>query len=156
MNCKDKSKTCTVYAIRCTMTGRVYVGVTGAITGRIKQHFRELESQSKACHVLGASGRPFSLWQLDYIRYGRYAFEVYVLEGNIPFTQRKEAEQKWIKAYEATNPKYGYNTQGIDADEFEILPGRPPFPNERSKELRPAGDFIPAPLPEEMRESNDE
>jgi group I intron endonuclease len=88
----------TIYAIRCTETGRVYIGRTQDVGRRLSQHLADLNGNRK-------SGD----FQKDYNTYGVRSFEAYVLEENVPPELAQEREAAWIREYRATNPRYGYN-----------------------------------------------
>ena len=119
----------TVYAIRCSITGRIYIGVTANVERRIKQHYKELVTEWKRTYVYGQKEYEPSLWQLDFNKYGKYVFGVYILESEIPYKRRLEREQFWIDEYMAYDPRYGYNTYGRPPCSFEILNGKPPKPH---------------------------
>lgn len=99
----------TIYAIRCKVTKRMYIGRTYRLEQRIAEHFRELEAGKNR----NASVRPYSLkesnFQEDYNRYGKGSFEVYILEENVQPDKCQEREAYWISKYLTTNPAYGYN-----------------------------------------------
>ena len=107
----------TIYAIRCTKTGRVYVGRTLDIGRRLNQHLAELNGNKKRGD-----------FQKDYNTYGIRSFEAYVLEENVPPEFAREREAAWIREYRSTDPKYGYNAKDeTPATGFgRIKVGKPP------------------------------
>lgn len=119
----------TVYAIRCIMNGRVYIGVSGNVEQRIKTHFAELLSNYKKSFIQTGERSP-SLWQIDFTRYGPKAFDAFILEDHISYEDRRVKEQYWIEKYRSLDPRYGYNTYYSVRDEqtFQIMPGKPPLP----------------------------
>lgn len=120
----------TVYAVRCSMTNKMYIGVTGNVERRMRAHYAELSGGLKTSHLLGASGQVPSAWQIDFNRYGKSAFDVFILETDIPFTEREVKERYWINLYRTYDPRFGYNNIGKDQEEatFCICPGKPPLP----------------------------
>ena len=114
----------TIYAIRCSVNGRVYVGRTKNLEQRIRAHHLELQKGYKRNMRNPA-------FQQDYDEYGLDAFKVFVLEKDVPPDQAEDRELHWIREYQATNPKYGYNSYGADkAPTFEIADGLPPKPEQ--------------------------
>lgn len=79
----------------------------------------------------GEKKRPPSSWQVDYNKYGRDAFKVYVIEENVQPSDRKKREDFWIRKYKARDPDYGYNLryEKRKPPAFEIEPGAPPLPD---------------------------
>ena len=66
-------------------------------------------------------------FDLDFDRYGRDRFEVYIIEENVPPEICQEREAFWISEYDATNPDFGYNKRpetvpGVD----DFIRGVPP------------------------------
>lgn len=79
------NKEYSIYAIRCIENGKLYIGRTTNLKNRIEIHFRELKS-----------GKHTNEEMLnDYKVYGREKFEVYLLEENVPFTERKRNSNIW-------------------------------------------------------------
>lgn len=116
----------TIYAIRCKENGRVYIGRTYRLEGRIKEHFNELRRIKKTTYE--SSKHSLSQFQVDFNIYGESAFEVYVLEENVPPEDCRERESYWIAEYNSTNPEFGYNrlTERIIIDHIPINYGCPP------------------------------
>lgn len=98
----------TIYAIRCKPTGRIYIGRTYRFEQRIKEHFIELRRYQKL-RTNRKGIRVSSNFQDDYNKYGEAAFEVYVLQENVPPEQCQEREAYWIDYYNTVNPNCGYN-----------------------------------------------
>lgn len=117
-------KPSTIYAIRCTANGKVYIGRTQNLEQRIRKHWLDLKRGFK-----GNMRDPS--FQHDFDRYGEESFKLYILEENVPPETANDREAYWIAEYMATNPKYGYNKlNGDPAPNFEISPGLPPKPGE--------------------------
>lgn len=132
-------KPAVIYAIRCSKTGRVYIGSTISLENRLNTHFRELKKREKRAILYGENGRAEgvtpegSIWQMDYDKYGRDAFDVYVLEENVPKDKREERENYWMVQYKALYPEYGYNlVPEKKPPKYKITPGLPPLPEEKS------------------------
>ncbi len=87
-----------VYAIRCLHNGKVYIGRTQDIKKRMNCHLNELKA-----------GKKDGNFQADFNRYGADGFEVYILESGISTCDVSGRETHWIREYDATNPRCGYN-----------------------------------------------
>ena len=114
-----------VYAIRNKTTGRVYVGCTTDVERRAYQHFQQLKGHRKGKSSNVYHLRSGDLWQEDYDKYGISDFEVYVLEKDIQYSERRKRERYWIRYYKATDERYGYNTQGMEKEVPQIKVGIP-------------------------------
>lgn len=112
----------TIYAIRCTHNGKVYIGRTQRFDQRIREHWLDLKR--------GFKGKMRdSSFQDDFDRYGTDGFNVYILEENVPPEMAEKRELHWISEYRATDPRYGYNKLGGNSfPDFKIIPGLPPKP----------------------------
>lgn len=119
----DKPKI--VYAIRNTVTQRIYIGCTNNLEARIPAHFKELKDGRKKRY-----GEKASLWQEDYDTHGRDSFLVYILEKDIPIERAAEREQFWIDKYQARDKARGYNYREPVPKRypFKVEPGMPPIP----------------------------
>lgn len=95
-----------IYAIRCMENGKVYIGRTYRLDVRIREHFLALRKgkTDKLNTTYKKSG-----FQADYNKYGEDAFEVYIIEQDVPPERCQERENYWITHYDSTNPKRGYN-----------------------------------------------
>ena len=131
---KLPDKPAVVYAIRCSKTGRVYIGSTTNLQYRIDTHFRELKKRDKRAILYGEDGRGIgvtpngSIWQKDYDDYGRDAFDVYILEENVQKKDRPDRENFWMEKYKALDPRYGYNLHWEKPPKHKVTPGLPPLP----------------------------
>lgn len=97
-----------VYGIRCKENGKIYIGCTrNRLQQRFSQHFSELKRGNKT--MLVSNGRKNSPWQEDYNKYGIDAFELYLIEDNIPDEVHSEREEYWILEYKSYDERYGYN-----------------------------------------------
>lgn len=70
-----------IYAIRCKENGKVYIGRTYRLDVRIREHFLALRKgkTDKLNTTYKKSG-----FQADYNKYGEDAFEVYIIEQDVP------------------------------------------------------------------------
>ena len=120
-----------IYAIRCKETGKIYIGCTkNPVHIRIQQHFKELENHEKFKYTYigkNKTTREPSEWQKDYDKFGRDAFEFYILESVIE-ERAKDKEAQWIEEYKSWDERYGYNIRrGINIrNEYTIQAGLPP------------------------------
>lgn len=106
-----------IYAIRCTKNGKLYIGRTTNLEKRITQHFQELKSGRHSNKVMTE----------DYKRYGRDKFEVYLLETNISYQERGK-EYEYMKKYNTYDKQYGYNFNDkskYPKKKIEIIKGLP-------------------------------
>ena len=96
---------------------------------RISEHFLSLR---RGCKGNGSKryGVNQANFQKDFDLYGEDAFEVYVLEENIPPESCQAAETKWISEYNSTDPRYGYNIRNENIKDNFTVPtiGFPPKP----------------------------
>ena len=124
------TKPSTIYAIRCTKTSREYIGRTCRLEERIREHFYELRKGQKNYYSADSGERVASIFQKDYIKYGEDAFEVYILEENVPPELCKEREAFWIAEYHSSDPVYGYNKLD-EQDKFVMREPKRGFPPNR-------------------------
>lgn len=120
--------TFTVYAIRCTKTGKMYIGRSSDVRTRIKTHFNELKR-----------GKKTGLFQSEYDEFGRDAFEFFVLEKDIPYETAGDRELFWIEEYRATDDRFGYN-RSVKTGTPMVVPiekTAPPKPEELFAQLTP-------------------
>ena len=96
-----------IYAIRCEANGKIYVGRTQNLQRRMREHLTELKNGAK--NQSYRFGRGPSEFQKDFNQYGQSAFEVYILERDVPPSEVHEREYHWISEYRATDSRYGYN-----------------------------------------------
>lgn len=99
-----------VYAIRCVKNGKVYIGRTQNLERRMREHMGDLQNKRKRSRT--GNGYGPSDFQKDFDQYGESAFEVYVLEEDVPPDTVRDREAAWIADYQAANPQYGYNILG--------------------------------------------
>ncbi len=110
----------TIYALQHCRTGRIYVGRTKDLTGRIYSHLRALASNS----------HPNELMQRDYNDYGD-DYELFVLaKTEDTYPDMRDAEHYWMEKLNTGDPRIGYNykdnhfkSSGIEIP--EITPGCP-------------------------------
>lgn len=125
----NNTKYC-VYAIRCKVNGRLYVGCTSDIETRIANHFCELRNHKKIKQSNVSKRTTGVEWQTDYDKYGEKAFEIYVLEEKVAKEERFTREAYWMKKYDSTNPTKGYNHDcHLSRPVFKISSGLPPMPS---------------------------
>ena len=117
----------TVYAIRCRETGRVYIGCSAQFETRVQQHFSELARGNKTMRM-SKYNRVDTPWQQDYNKYGRGAFDVYILRGNVPADKAAKVENKYILEYRANELDFGYNIRPSNAVKIVVTAGAPPLP----------------------------
>ena len=96
---KRNSPQAGVYRIVNIIDGKVYIGGTVNLSARRRNHF--------TCLRLGYHGNP--RLQKAYNVYGRSAFRFEVIQNLDSDLEIKEAEQKSLDEYKASNPQYGYN-----------------------------------------------
>lgn len=112
----------TIYAIRCTENGKVYIGRTQDFNRRIREHWLNLQRGFKR-NMRDPS------FQNDYDLYGIDCFEVYILEKDVAPEQAEAREAFWIAEYRATDPQYGYNKLNGDKHQaIRLVNGLPPKP----------------------------
>lgn len=120
------TKPSTIYAIRCKINGRLYIGRTHQFQKRLREHFANLRNGAKIC---SPTGRTNHLMQSDYKLFGEQAFEVYILEEQVPPDLCQEREAYWIEQYRSTDPRYGYNKRDEKPKIPEPKKGLPPCCN---------------------------
>jgi group I intron endonuclease len=124
----EETKSYSIYAIRCKVNGRIYIGVTADVQTRVHQHFLELKRREKVKQSNVDHHQTGVEWQADYDEYGEEAFEVYVLEENIAHDARHARETHWIRKYDTMNPQNGYNVKPSQKKVHAIIAGLPPMP----------------------------
>lgn len=121
-----------IYAIRCKENGKIYIGCTSKpVEERIHQHISELRNQRKTAVFSGTNvgpGRPLTQWQLDFNEYGEDAFEYFLIESNVPDSQRRQRESFWMDEFKTCDKRYGYNFRRASTMPYEIQTGLPPKP----------------------------
>lgn len=115
----------TVYAIRCRENGKIYIGSAADVKKRFQNHISQLRC--------GAKGRQRTVqsknMQSDFDKYGVDAFELYVIEKNIKYSDSYAKESYYINMYDACNPENGYNSTGSKSflkSKIRIIEGLPP------------------------------
>lgn len=126
---KLESRLYSVYAIRCAANGKIYVGCMADVRGRIRSHFQQLQRGQKKNFGIHTGSTE---WQMDYDKYGEGAFEYYVLQENIPFAKKADAEADWIIRLHAKEREHGYNVRSPKLMPIPIpfVPGLPPMDEE--------------------------
>ena len=108
---RDKRKS-GIYCIRNIQNQKVYIGKAKDIYKRLKAHITALNTKNK-------DENPYLInsWH----KYGKESFEYVVLEYlELDEKLISERELFWQKAYDATNPKKGYNLR-LDSSTGMIL-----------------------------------
>lgn len=124
-------KTYTVFGIRCSKTGRMYIGITGKhINVAITSYFSFLKNGCGKVSENCGKSLVTPIWQADYDRYGRDAFDVYVLERDIAKEDRTERKDFWIERYRTLDERFGYNRRAALYNDVVIEDGLPPLPDE--------------------------
>jgi group I intron endonuclease len=87
-----------VYAVRNTVTGKLYIGA-GNLENRRRDHFSKLWS---GCHQN-------RYLQRDADQYGVEAMDFFVLEYCDEVRERRLLERDWIRRFAADDARFGYN-----------------------------------------------
>lgn len=88
-----------VYAIRCTASGKLYIGSTTKAKNRKAEHIRALR----------AGGHHSIKLQRAWNKYGEDSFCFETVESDIPYELLLDREQFWIDSYESF--ENGYNSR---------------------------------------------
>ena len=98
-----------IYAIQCTVNGKVYIGCTAKYIAelRVNEHINALKRGDK--RVWGEHCTVKSGWQEDYDKYGPDAFVAYIMEEVDEADDPFDVEAFYMRKYKANDPKYGYN-----------------------------------------------
>lgn len=88
-----------IYMIKNKINGKIYIGQSLDIERRKKQHFYSLSSNN----------HPNFHLQNSYNKYGPDNFVFKTIKRNIPKSQLNSLEQRYIKVFKSSNPKFGYN-----------------------------------------------
>lgn len=118
-----------IYAIRCRENGKIYVGCTYDVPGRLRAHFEELKKgRKRTCGKVPNPGG--ASWQHDYDQYGKEAFEYYILQENITSKDKASVEAYWINRLHSKEVAYGYNAHHakLQPPPFPFVKGLPPEP----------------------------
>lgn len=94
-----------IYALRCTVNNKCYVGATKHLQRRLYQHFARLRSGRHENKRLNR----------DLRKHGEDAFVVEVLEWCDDPRLRPERERVWMARLKTLNPRYGYNILGVSS-----------------------------------------
>lgn len=117
--CKTPS---TIYAIRCSVNGKVYIGRTQDLERRMREHINALRKGTKDIGQRTNCG-----FQSDFDKYGESKFKLHILEKNVPQEDLRSREAYWIERYMAADPRYGYNLCSEKmVGGFEVVDGLPP------------------------------
>lgn len=93
--------TCGVYAIRCLVDGRTYVGQSKNVKTRLRNHRRLLETDEHWSYRLQAA------WNI----HGPEQFAFFILEEVAHRKDLDERETWWITTLRSLEPHMGYNKQ---------------------------------------------
>ena len=88
-----------IYMIKNKINGKIYIGQSLDMERRKKQHF----------YLLSSNNHPNSHLQNSYNKYGPNNFVFKNIKQNIPKSQLNSLEQRYIKVFKSSNPKFGYN-----------------------------------------------
>lgn len=91
-----------IYAIRCDVNGKMYIGYSADPEKRAAQHFAAIRNDRYY-----ACGTPD--FAKDVRQYGQEQFTLHVLEADVPPEKLRDRDAYWTKVYKTTNPEYGYN-----------------------------------------------
>lgn len=108
MYCKNKNPV-SIYAIKNTINGKIYIGSTIDLKRRIYEH--QYEVKQVLCGVYRNLSDGIMALSEDVKQFGWESFEWYVIETDVPFDSRREREAFWIEEYQTTLPSKGYNTR---------------------------------------------
>lgn len=114
----------TVYAIRCSKNGKMWVGVTSSLYTRIRSHMSELRSGRHSCKEMLD----------DYRKFGENEFRVFKLAEGIMHEDRLTEESKYMDMYRTRESEFGYNTRHRKPKECInkfMADGMPPLPIEK-------------------------
>ena len=119
------TKTCSIYAIRCDVNVKVFIGYSHDPERRAADCIISLNSTR--CY---APGRPE--FSEDFRKYGLEHFDLHILESDIPDGHVRSREAHWINEYKADDPEHGYNKpKQKPRMEFKRAEGLPPKPRQR-------------------------
>lgn len=107
-----------VYRIRNKRNGKVYIGSTGDLYQRWREHLKDLRNHRHHAHHL----------QNAFNKYGIGAFRFGVCAFMDNTSRLNEVEQTFIIRYKSDFPSHGYNTQS-----FPMGAGNKPSPETRHK-----------------------
>ena len=88
-----------IYMIENQVNGKTYIGQTSDLERRKKEHLNKLKN--KTHHNLHL--------QNSFNKYGEDNFVFKTIKRNIPKSQLNSLEQRYIKVFKSSNPKFGYN-----------------------------------------------
>lgn len=106
----DYEKKTTIYAIRCKVNGKLYIGRTNNINTRMEQHFNLLRKKKHSNKLLSK----------DFNNYGEENFEIYILEKNVIYKDKKK-EIEYMRLYNTFDEKFGYNQGNYKSKEVKPL-----------------------------------
>lgn len=92
----------TIYAIKCLINDKIYIGQTNNYKVRMKQHLCELKTNKHTNKWL----------QHDFNIYGIDNFKYYILESNVPANMKYVKETFYMNMYGGTNSDLIYNVKG--------------------------------------------
>lgn len=127
----DASKTVGVYAIRNTLSQKVYIGSSTNLRKRWLQHRSLLNNGS----------HPNKGLQKDWNDYGEDAFAFSVLEVVPEIEWLSCREREWIREFKSSNPRKGYN-----AESFVLRSKRNKAEKDLQEKFLAENISIPAPL----------
>lgn len=122
-----------VYAIRCKVNGRIYIGSTVDVNERLYVHYQELKKGEKSRKGNVEKLYVYATWQADFNNYGIDSFENYILERDIPREKLHSREQFWINEYHTDDPEFGYNRHSVIKAKHNIVDGMPPNKSKGAK-----------------------
>lgn len=116
--CADKPTG--IYAIRCNATGRLYVGISTNIDGRLRNHLANLR----------AGKHPAAELQADFDKHGEGSLSLFVLEEGLTADEARRKEQEYITEYDTRNLAHGYNIvhPGV-REQLCLIHAKPPKPD---------------------------
>ena len=115
MYCKNKMPV-TIYGIKCTVNGKIYVGSSINLDRRFREHQYTVKQFISGVYRYPPAG--IARLCKDVQAYGWELFEWYIIEENVPFEMRRERECFWISHYDSTNSEFGYNTRSEQQPDY--------------------------------------
>lgn len=107
-----------VYAIQCRANGKVHIGMSVSPETAIKSKLAS--TRHHVAYKRSRNELPDDAFCRDYAQYGEKSFVPYLLEVNIPYEKGEERKLYWMRQYNSSDPKYGYNQKWHSRGELEV------------------------------------
>lgn len=109
----------TVYALKNKVTGKIYVGSTGNLHGRIYMHQYSLNRKRRTVEQM----------QRDFDMYGWESFEIKIVGRYANWLDGKRMEKFYMQVLRTYDPAHGYNYKDrkaispiVDKDRRQAIP----------------------------------